>query len=64
MFLLGAVEGEGILLNPNEILELSYSWGIGEDIKNIAEELALWQGLYQANPGILLKSMLLETPKL
>ena len=26
MFLLGVVGGEGILLNPNEILELSYSW--------------------------------------
>ena len=39
MFLLGVVGGEGILLNPDEILELSYSWGIGEDTNNIAEEL-------------------------
>ena len=37
MLLLGVVGGEGILLNPDEILELSYSWGIGEDTNNIAE---------------------------
>ena len=48
MFLLGAVGGGGILLNSNEILELSYSLGIGEDTNNIEEALALWKGLYQA----------------
>ena len=45
MFLLGVVGGGGILLNPDEILELSYSLGIGEDTNNIAEALALWKGL-------------------
>ena len=41
MFLLGAVGGEGIIINPNEILELRYSLGIGEDTNNIVEALAL-----------------------
>ena len=45
MLLLGVVGGEGILLNLDEILELSYSWGIAEDTNNIAEELVFWQGL-------------------
>ena len=53
MFLLGVVGGEGILLNPDEILELSYSWGIGEDTNNIAEALVFWQGLYQVKANII-----------
>ena len=48
MYLLDAIGGGGILLKPDEILELSYSWGIGEDTNSIMEALALWQGLYQA----------------
>jgi len=47
------VGGEGILLNLDEILELSYSWGIGEDTNNIAEALVFWQGLYQVKANII-----------
>lgn len=39
--------GGGVLFNPNEVLELSYSWGIGEYMNNIVEALSLWQGIYQ-----------------
>ena len=35
MYLLEALGGGGTLLKPDEILELSYSWGIGEDTNNI-----------------------------
>jgi ribonuclease HI len=44
----GAAGGGGVLLDPEEIKVFSYSWGIDEDTNNIAEALALWQGLSQA----------------
>ena len=40
--------GGAVFLSLDEILELSYSWGIFENSNNIAEALMLWQGLYQA----------------
>ena len=64
MFLLGAVGGEWILLNLDEILELSYSWGIGEDTNNIAEELVFWQGLCQAKANNITEVNFFETPEL
>jgi len=44
----GATGGGGVLIDPEERKILSYSWGIGKDTNNIAEVLALWQGLSQA----------------
>ena len=52
MFLLGMVGGEGILLNPNEILELSYSWGIAEDTNNIGFLRLPYVSKLQAKWGI------------
>jgi len=43
----GVARGGGIILNPDEMNELKFSWGIGEDTNNIVEALALWQGLLQ-----------------
>jgi hypothetical protein len=40
-----AASGGGVLLNPNEQLELSYAWGLGVETNNRAEALALWQVL-------------------
>jgi ribonuclease HI len=40
--------GGGVLIDPEEIKVLLYSWGINEDTNNIVEALALWQGLSQA----------------
>jgi ribonuclease HI len=40
--------GGGVLIDPKEIKVLSYSWGIDKDTNNIAEALALWKGLSQA----------------
>lgn len=39
----GATGGGGILIDPDGLTELSYSWGLGVDTNNIAEALALWQ---------------------
>jgi ribonuclease HI len=44
----GEVGGGGVIIDPEEIKVLSYSWGIDKDTNNIAEALALWQGLSQA----------------
>lgn len=41
----GAAGGGGILLGPSSMLEVSFSWGLGHDSNNMAEALALWQGL-------------------
>lgn len=41
----GAAGGGGILLGPSGMLEVSFSWGLGHDSNNMAEALALWQGL-------------------
>jgi ribonuclease HI len=38
----------GVIIDLEEINVLSYSWGINKDTNNIAESLALWQGLSQA----------------
>jgi ribonuclease HI len=43
----GATRGGGIFLNPDEMVELDFSWGFGEDTNNIVEALALWQGIFQ-----------------
>ena len=39
--------GGGVILNLVEVIELTFSWGIGDDTNNIVEALALWQGLFQ-----------------
>jgi ribonuclease HI len=44
----GEADGGGVIIDPEEIKVLSYSWGIDKDINNIVEALALWQGLSQA----------------
>jgi ribonuclease HI len=44
----GEAGGGGVIIDPEEIKVLSYSWGIDKDTNNIAEALALWQGLSQA----------------
>jgi hypothetical protein len=37
----GEAGGGGVIIDPEEIKVLSYSWGIGKDTNNIAEDLAL-----------------------
>jgi ribonuclease HI len=44
----GEVGGGGVLLGFDEKLILKYSWGLGIESNNLAEALALWQGLAQA----------------
>ena len=42
-----------MLYDPEDNLLLKYSWGLGTETNNMAEGLALWQGLIQAkNMGI------------
>ena len=41
------VGGGWILFYPKDLLEFTYSWGIGEDTNNTAKALALWQCLFQ-----------------
>ena len=46
-------KGGGVILSPDGNQELSYSWGLGIESNNMAEALALWQGLILAkNHGI------------
>ena len=40
--------GRGVLFDPGGHLNLSYAWNLGSDTNNMAEALALWQGLSQA----------------
>ena len=45
--------GRGGFFTPDDITETTFSWGLGIDTNNIAEALALWQGLLIAkNKGI------------
>ena len=44
----GAARGGGVLYDPEGNLNLTYSWNLGIDSNNMAEALALWQGLSQA----------------
>jgi len=37
-----------VLFRSDEKLILKYSWGLGIESNNLAEALALWQGLVQA----------------
>ena len=37
-----------MLFDPDGQLNLSYAWNLGSDTNNMAEALALWQGLSQA----------------
>jgi hypothetical protein len=41
----GPAGGGGFLLDPLGMLEVTYSWGLGIETNNMAEALALWQGL-------------------
>jgi ribonuclease HI len=40
--------GGGVLVSPNELLEIAYAWGLGIETNNRAEALELWQGLTQS----------------
>ena len=42
-----AAGGRGILLDPKDQIEITYSWGIEENTNNIAEALSLWKGISQ-----------------
>jgi len=44
----GEAGGGGVLLGPDENLIIKYSWGMGTNTNNLAEALALWQGLLLA----------------
>ena len=44
----GEAGGGGVIFGPNGNLNLTYSWNLGIDSNNMAEALALWQGLNQA----------------
>ena len=40
--------GGGVFIDLEDKQEFSFSRGIGVDINNLTEALALWQGLFQA----------------
>ena len=40
--------GGRILITSDGKLESNFSWGLGRDTKNVAEAMALWQGLQLA----------------
>ena len=44
----GEAGGGGVLYDPEGNMNLTYSWNLGIDSNNMAEALALWQGLSQA----------------
>jgi len=44
----GNAGGGGVLYGPDGEMKLSYSWNLGTESNNVAEALALWQGLNQA----------------
>jgi ribonuclease HI len=41
----GAAGGGGIILNPEEVVVLEYSWGIGEESNNIVRIFGSLEGL-------------------
>ena len=41
----GVASGVGIILDPENQVKITYSWGIEENTNNIAEALSLWQGI-------------------
>jgi ribonuclease HI len=45
---LGAAGGEGISVSPTELINISFTWGLGIETSNRAEALALWKGISQA----------------
>ena len=45
----GKAGGGGGLFDPGGNLILKFSWGLGMETNNVAEALALWQGLNQAS---------------
>ena len=44
----GNAGGGGVLYGPDGEMKLTYSWNLGTESNNVAEALALWQGLNQA----------------
>jgi ribonuclease HI len=44
----GNAGGGGVLYGPEGDMKITYSWNLGIDSNNMAEALALWQGLNQA----------------
>lgn len=44
----GEAGGGGVLYGPEGDVNFTYSWNLGTESNNIAEALALWQGLNQA----------------
>ena len=44
----GEAGGVGALFGPDRDLNFTYSWNLGIDSNNMAEALALWQGLNEA----------------
>ena len=43
----GAANGVGIILDLENQVKITYSWGIEENTNNIAEVVSLWQGISQ-----------------
>jgi ribonuclease HI len=48
IYIQGAARGGGVLYDPDEIRELVYSQGLGEETNNMTEALSLSKGLTQA----------------
>jgi ribonuclease HI len=48
IYIQGAARGGEVLYDPDEIRELVYSQGLGEETNNMTEALSLWKGLTQA----------------
>jgi ribonuclease HI len=46
--ILGEAGGGGVLFGPDGDRIFTYSWNLGIESNNMAEALALWQGLNQA----------------
>ena len=52
-------QGSGVFFTLDGIIEITFSWGLGTETNNMAEALALWQGLVIAkNKGITRLSVL------
>ena len=57
----GVAGGGGVLLDFDNIMEFSFSYGLGVGTNNIVESLVLWKGLNQSLTHGISKSMSLRT---
>ena len=54
----------GFIITPEGLLETSFAWGLGLETNNMAEALALWQGLRIANNQDITELTVLEDSRI